>query len=876
MSQDRTGSKRPSFYQWNEILESINEGFLVLDRHWHCSFVNKLAAQNLQLQTEDLLGKNIWVLFPQLKGTEIEARYKKAMADGGVQIFKTQIILTNHWYNVRAYPFSGGIAVCWQDITEYHEKEELLKDRESYFKAFYQYSLDAIMLTSPDGGIYAANPAACRLFQMTEDEIRKVGRNGLLDPSDPRINSAVAERSRNKVYKGELNYKRKDGTIFPGESTSAFFTDHQSRLRTIVIVRDVSERKRAEEELKESQALFRSFFESPGTMRGIAEVVDADTVRHIVDNQDTARFLGLPREELQNKLSSELGEPPGVVRKWIDACKKSQMTGKPVVFEYIDKRRGREVRLSDAVTFIDTTPEGYHRFAFVIHDVTRRKKAEKALKQSEEKYRSLFENMSEGFVLGCPVLDPNGQPYDIRFLDVNRAWEDWTKIPRRDALGKTYRELFPRPLPELIERLTKVALIGQPDALEIYSPYADTWVSGNIYSPVKGRFAVVFNDVTLRKKAEEGLTRARDELEIRVQERTDELRQSKEEIQKNLQTTEKILSGISDALFMIDMNWCFTYVNLQGLALARKTKDEMIGKCLWEVSPHLTGTEIERRFYNAMEESRQDVFEYHDAPRDIWVECRLYPTEDGLLEFVTDITERKKAEEDGIQIQMELAEANEQLKQYAKKITEVQETERKRIAYELHDDTAQYLSILKMQIGALVNSEEIRSEKIREKLGFLEKDADRAYNDVRRYSHELRPVILEHQGLAAALEQIADDYNKMGQFSVKINVEGVEPGLSEDFKLGFFRIAQEALNNIRKHSKASQVGIDLKYNLKQLVMVINDNGSGFDSKKALKRAGNEGSLGLMSMRERADLIDADLKIVSEPGKGTRVILKAKL
>jgi signal transduction histidine kinase len=104
----------------------------------------------------------------------------------------------------------------------------------------------------------------------------------------------------------------------------------------------------------------------------------------------------------------------------------------------------------------------------------------------------------------------------------------------------------------------------------------------------------------------------------------------------------------------------------------------------------------------------------------------------------------------------------------------------------------------------------------------------------------------------------------------------MEPELSEEIKLGFFRVAQEALNNIRKHSKASQVDIDLSFNHKQLKMTVSDNGQGFNAKQALKIRGGKGSLGLLSMKERADLIHADLKINSEPGDGTQVILKAKI
>ncbi|MDD5700661.1 MAG: histidine kinase N-terminal 7TM domain-containing protein [Dehalococcoidales bacterium] len=239
-----------------------------------------------------------------------------------------------------------------------------------------------------------------------------------------------------------------------------------------------------------------------------------------------------------------------------------------------------------------------------------------------------------------------------------------------------------------------------------------------------------------------------------------------------------------------------------------------------------------------------------------------YENVTGRVATLHDLTERKRMEQS--------------LKEYANRITRVQEEERKRIAYELHDDTVQYLSILKLQIDSILGSGKIRSPEVLDKLQYLEKDAGRAMDDVRRYSHELRPGVLDHLGLLAALEQIVEDTNKLKQIKVKLNVEGQEPELSDEVKLGLFRIAQEALNNVRKHARTGTATVNLQFDEGYLGMEIVDNGAGFDIKEALTRSGSKGSLGLMSMQERAKLIGADLKIISEPGKGTKVTVEIRV
>jgi PAS domain S-box-containing protein len=142
----------------------------------------------------------------------------------------------------------------------------------------------------------------------------------------------------------------------------------------------------------------------------------------------------------------------------------------------------------------------------MLSDITERKKAEKALKESEEKYHSLFETMNEGFILAEVVTDGEDRPIDYRFLDVNSGGERFFGRPRSEIIGQTYLSIGGEKADrEWIEKLNQVALTGNPVTLERYAPVGGQWVLLKAYSPRRGQFAAVFSNITERKKAEEAL-----------------------------------------------------------------------------------------------------------------------------------------------------------------------------------------------------------------------------------------------------------------------------------------------------------------------------------------------------------------------------------
>ena len=220
-----------------------------------------------------------------------------------------------------------------------------------------------------------------------------------------------------------------------------------------------------------------------------------------------------------------------------------------------------------------------------------------------------------------------------------------------------------------------------------------------------------------------------------------------------------------------------------------------------------------------------------------------------------DITERNKL--------------REERQQFTRKLIDVQEEERKRISRDLHDETAQKISLVTLELDALLQQEKELSQKTAEDIRKIRNTANNTLQEVRRFSHELRPSVLEHFGLAEALEFVIEEINSSHQVDISISVTGEERRLPEETEIALFRIAQEALSNIRKHSGATKAEVNIKYTPRLIRLAVTDNGRGFETSANQDYSLNN-RLGLVGMRERAQLIGAQLQINSISGKGTTI------
>ena len=221
----------------------------------------------------------------------------------------------------------------------------------------------------------------------------------------------------------------------------------------------------------------------------------------------------------------------------------------------------------------------------------------------------------------------------------------------------------------------------------------------------------------------------------------------------------------------------------------------------------------------------------------------------------------------GRQRQLE-RQAKQRLEDYARGVTKAQEEERLRIARDLHDDTIQGLVSLGRRLETLENEvTPALSEKVRE----IRSGSQALLEGVRRFSRDLRPAVVDDLGLVPAIEGLASQQ----RLPVEVKVEGSPRRLAPEVELALFRIAQEALSNVGKHSAARRAIVLVAFSGDMVTLAVADDGCGFIVREHLGDLAGDGKLGLLGMQERAGLLGGSFHISSQPGAGTTITVKVE-
>ncbi|MDV2480723.1 PAS domain S-box protein [Methanoculleus sp. Wushi-C6] len=250
------------------LTENASDIVVVLDATGHIKYASPSVRQVGGYAPEGLIGRNIIELLhpgdllPAMDALRTSATHPKERMTLEVRVRDASgdwLHLDLIGVNLLEEPAVRGFLVNARDVTEQRQAAKILRESEEKYRNLVENSIDAVLLTAPDGSIYAANAEACRIFGMTEEELIRAGRDGIVDLADPRLRPALEERGRKGRFKGELRFRRRDGTVFPGEISSAVFTDREGNVRMTTFIQDITGRKRGEEALaRHTEALIRA------------------------------------------------------------------------------------------------------------------------------------------------------------------------------------------------------------------------------------------------------------------------------------------------------------------------------------------------------------------------------------------------------------------------------------------------------------------------------------------------------------------------------------------------------------------------------------------------------------------------------------------
>jgi len=351
-----------------------------------------------------------------------------------------------------------------------------------------------------------------------------------------------------------------------------------------------------------------------------------------------------------------------------------------------------------------------------------------------------------------------------------------------------------------------------------------------------------------------------------------------------------IVESSSDAILSVTPDGIVTSWNAGAERMFGYPAAEMLGRSVLTLIPadlHDDEARLHASVQRGQSIRTDDAVRLTRDGRSIDVSITLSPLKDaagrsmGVSKIIRDISERKRSQtllrqaHEALEVKVqertaELSSANHSLQKLSSRLMQVQEEERSRLARDLHDEVGQLLTALKIDLQEIQHGEvtQVRSDSLTDSLALV----DRLLTQVRTLALDLRPSMLDDLGLVPALRWYANRQAERNGWILAFSAEGVTGRVPVPIEVACFRVVQEALTNVSKYAKANTIDLSLRRQGQAVVIVIQDDGLGFDVVLARRRAQGGQTLGLLGMEERVRLAGGALEISSAPGHGTRLEL----
>lgn len=725
----------------------------------------------------------------------------------------------------------------------HYKMEKQLKRSEEKYRTLFEESRDAVYITTRDGRALDVNQSFLDLFGYFREEIMGEGIKHIYVAERDRESFQENIERAGSVKDYETRYRRKDGTEIDCLETASV---RRAEDGTIIgyqgIIRDITERKQAEEALRRSEERLRlklDYILSPEKDVDGITLLDLIDSKHLQLIQDSfAKATGVA-----SIISDVDGNPITKPSNFCGVCKAIRGTekGNRRCIES-DRILGEKARKLLRPTYQECLSCGFVDASAPII-VAGQHIANWLIGQSNVMgvdRRRIEEYAAEICADAVEMLVAYGSMLDMsldRFKDIlDLLWHFAREI---STLGynnlKLAKELTQRKRAESDLQKAHDELERRVEERTAELVKANAWLE---------------KEISERKRAEEALKRAHDQLELRVKERTE--------------FNEKILATCPVGIATYGSSGQCVSGNDAMASIKGTTRDRLLNQNFrelksWQRSGLLANAEHVLCYGGTR---RKEVHLVTTFGKEVWLDCRFSRFTSGgephLLLMADDITDRKGAEE--------------HVRALTQALIRAQESERERIARDLHDNLAQDLSSLRMTYEMFLDDLGNLSPQMKRRGYRLSKMIHGSITAVRDLSHDLRPRGLDQMGLVRTISRYCKDFSarrglEVHFHSTRFNDSQLDP----DTAINLFRVVQEALRNAGKHAKASRVNVILEVSSPNVVLQIDDDGKGFDVDARTLTALSEKRMGLWGMRERVGLLKGTLEISSRPTEGTRIL-----
>ena len=762
--------------------------------------------------------------------------------------FKTTVkggrVIDTSWAVVR---LSDGATICiGQDISGRKQAERDLTQQKEILQSIFDRIPVMISFVDPNNRVKLVNREWERTLGWSCDEIRGQDVDTIVAENypDPESRKAALDFILESNAKwADFKTTARDGRVIDTSWSVLRLSDGGG----IGIGQDITQRKRAELDLRQQKEILQTIFDHIPLMVGF---VDQNGQAQVV-NREWERTLGWSLEEIRSQNIDILVETYPDLEERKRALDLIALSNAEWADFKTTLRDGRVIDTSWIMLRLsDGTGIG------IGQDITKRKRAEEALRESEESFRQLAENICDLFWIKTPDLKS--------VIYFSPSYESISGRKREDAYrNPNYQDFLARVIDEDRPRMTE--FMERPVEAEFEIEYRIKHPDGSVHWACDRGFPVRDQSGTIYRVA--GITH--DVTESRLAEKA--LRESEERFRQLTENIHEVFwlrsPDLKELLYVSPM-----YEKICGRTREslHATGPELVvhpadRTRVMEMLPGFAGREFEMEYRIVTKEG--DIRWLRDRGFPIRNQSGQVYRMGGVAE---DITERKEAED-------RLKASSEQLRALSASLQSAREEEAARIARQIHDDMGGILTGLRWELEALEKmidqpADPGHLQAMRDTLTTMRGLTDTTINVVRRIASELRPSILDDLGLVEAIEWQTEQFQARTGIECQCDCSLQSTPLSEQQSTAVFRIVQEALTNILRHAQATGVSVAMKEEDGILVLKVSDNGRGITPAEV----SNKKSLGLLGMRERAHLIGGHLDIGGSAGRGTTLQVRVPL